>query len=256
MAKNNFTMYVDDTDIDFFGMKLISYEIPSYAKRKTVGTDIPGAHGTQQVPSPLESGTFLANIVCEGRTTEDVNTLIREFFASMHAVSGSHKIVFSDDAEVVRYAVLDTPGKHRVVNGVDNAFAEIQLTFFMLDPFVYSDTVSTVVASCIHGEDIMVYNEAFECPAVFSVRNIGLQTVNDIALIVNEELASFSCPLDPGDIVELDTAEYEVRKNGKINLDYWRGEMPLLKNGVNRICQQNSTQSILEVTITFTRRWA
>lgn len=256
MAKETFTVYVDDFDIDFFGMKLLNYEIRSYAKRKVVGTSIPGAHGTEEVPWTLDSMPFVVNVICEGKSTDDVNSKIREFFAFMHSTSSPHKIIFSDDAEVIRYAILDSPGNHRVVGGVDNAFAQLKLTFYMLDPFVYSDTRSIVAATVAHGEHLVVYNDAFECPAIYKLTNVGSSVVNGVSIIVNDELSSFSCPLNPGDVLELDTEEYEVRLNGVVNIDYWRGEMPLLRNGVNEVYQQNSSRDSLELSVTFTRKWA
>lgn len=256
MAKNTYTVYVDDMDIEFYGMKLLNYEIRSYAKRKVVGTSIPGAHGTEEVPWTLDSGSFIVNVICEGKDTDDVNSKVREFFAFMHSTSSPHRIIFSDDSEVVRHAILDAPGTHRVIGGMDNAFAQLKLTFFMLDPFVYSETPNLVSATLNHGEPLLVYNDAFECPAVYKLTNTGPVPVEGISIIVNDQLSSFSCPLNPGDVLELDTEEYEVRLNGIVNIDYWRGEMPLLRNGVNEVYQQNSSRDSLELSVTFTRKWA
>ena len=255
MTRQKFTVLVDDTDIDFFGMKLVDYEIQSYAKRKSVGTDIPGAHGTQEVPSALASGTFVVNVVCQGSDPDDVSTKIREFFAFMYSTSRPRKIVFSDNLSIVRNAILDSPERYRVVNGIDNAFAQLKLTFFMLDPFMYDERVSRFTTVAEHGVPVSLYNEAFECPAVYSLTNSGSHAVSGVSLIVNNELSSFSCELAPGDVLELDTVEYEVRLNGIVHLEYWRGEMPKLKNGVNSIYQQNTLRDNLDLLVTFTKQW-
>ena len=255
MMQHEYTVYIDDLDIGFYGMRLSSYEIPSYAKRKNVGTDIPGAHGTQSAPSALASGTFTATVVCEGDSVEAVNQQIREFFAFMYSTLSPHKIVFSDDAGIVRHAILDSPNNYRVIDGVDNAFAEIKLTFFMMDPFMYNNELSVFMSTVSSGVETILRNEAFECPAVFALENNGSQAVSGLALIVNNELSTFSCVLEPGDVLELDTVEYEVRLNGVVNLELWRGEMPKLKNGLNSIYQRNTLQKNLKLTVSFTKQW-
>ena len=255
MKRREFTAYVDDMDIALYGMKLANYEIPSYAKRKTVGTDVPGAHGTQAVPSALSSGTFTANVVCVGSDADEVNTKIREFFAFMYSNMSSRRIVFSDDVGIVRNAILDSPDNYRVVTGVDCAFAELKLTFLMLDPFMYSNELTRYSETCGHGSKMKVVNQAFECPAVFKIENEGAAAVEGIALIVNNELATFSCVLEPGDVLELDTVEYEVRLNGIVHLEYWNGQMPKLKNGSNEVYQQNDSDADLKLTVAFTKRW-
>lgn len=255
MKPGEFTVYVDDTNIEYYGMRLVSYEIQSYSKRKTLGTDVPGAHGTQPVPSALASAPFIVNVVCTGQDADELNTKIREFFAFMYSSQNSRKIVFSDDQSVIRYAVLDSPEPYKIINGVDGAFTEIKMTFYMLDPFMYSSESSMFVIDMAHGKKVSVYNEAFECPAVFALENTGTEDVTDIGLIVNGELASFSCVVKPKDVLVLDTNEYEVRLNDVVDLDFWRGEMPLLKNGENIIYQQNTQGAHLKLTVRFTKLW-
>lgn len=255
MRLREFTMYVDDTDIEIYNMRLVKYEVQSYAKRKTIGINIPGAHGTQSVPSALESADFVVSLVCTGTDTDSVNTKIREFFAFMYSTGESRKIVFSDDETIVRYAVLDSPDKYRVINGVDGSFAELKLNFHMLDPFMYDSEMSRVVDNAEHGKELIVNNEAFECPAEFTIENAGNSAVTGVALIVNNELVSFSCSLSPGDVLTLDTIEYEVKLNDVPHLEYWSGEMPLLKNGDNVIVQQNTQKARLLLSIKFTKQW-
>ena len=255
MNPRNFTMLVDDFDIELYDMKLVNYEIQSYAKRKTLGVNVPGAHGTQYVPSAIESPDFFARLICTGKDTDSVNAKIREFFAFMYSVSGSRKIVFSDDDTIVRYAVLDAPDRYRVVNGVDGSFAELKLNFNMLDPFMYDSDISRVVENAYSGKEFVVNNEAFECPAEFYIENTGASVVTGISLIVNNQVVDFSCDLYPGDVIVLDTIEYEVKFNGVSHLEHWRGEMPMLKNGDNVIVQHNSNNLPLLLSIKFTKQW-
>ena len=255
MSRKDFTAYIDDMDIGLYGMKLVGYEIQSYAKRKIVGVDIPGAHGTQAVPSALASPDFFVNVVCVGSDPDDVNTKIREFFAFMYSSQNARKVVFSDDLNIVRYAVLDMPDKYRVTTGVDNAFAQLKLSFLMLDPFMYDSEKSRIVKKVSPDKKFSVENEAFECPAVFTFENAGQSAVTGIVLNVNGELATFSCQLLPGDVLVLDTDEYEVKFNDVVQLDFWRGEMPQLKNGTNVISQSNDQNSDLTISITFTKQW-
>ena len=255
MALHEFTMYVDDVDIADYNMKLQKYEVQSYATRKTTGIDIPGAHGTQAVPSALASSGFTVWLICADTDVDSVTTKIREFFAFIYSVSSSRRIVFSDDETIIRWAILEAPEKHRVVNGQDGAFAELRLSFLMLDPFMYDCETSKIVNDTNHGTQLIVDNEAFECPAKFRIENTGLSTVTDISLTVNDEVVNFSCSLNPGDILILDTEEYEVTLNGEPRLEYWSGEMPKLKNGNNVIVQQNAQQSKLLLFIEFTKQW-
>ena len=250
-----FTMVIDDKDIELFGMRLINYETSSYVGRKSKGVDIPGAHGTQAVPSALSTSVFLANVVCTGKDADEVQTRIRQFFAYMYSTQDSHKVVFTNDLQVVRHAILDSPERYKVIEGVDGAFAQIKLTFLMRDPFMYQNEPDKLVASAKHNEAIMLENEAFECPAVFTIQNIRASKVTGVSLMVNGELASFSCELNPGDTLVLDTVEYEVRLNGNVRLDYWEGEMPMLKNGDNSIHQTNGQHVELLLTIEFTKQW-
>ena len=255
MTIPEFTLLVDDKDIEFFGMKLVSYETQSYVSRKVKGVDIPGAHGTQEVPSSLSSNTFFAKVIFTGRDADEVQNRIRQFFAFMYSTQNSHKIVFTDDMSIVRYAILDSPEKYKVINGVDGAMAELKLTFMMLDPFMYQNETDSLVVMTKHGQEITLNNEAFECPAIFKLTNTGARTVTSVGIIVNNELASFSCELAPGDEIILDTIEYEVKFNGNVRLDYWSGEMPMLKNGDNFIYQQNTEHADLLLSIEFTRQW-
>lgn len=255
MSRKNFTAYIDDSDISLYGLKLVGYEIQSYAKRKLIGVDIPGAHGTQSVPSALASHDFFVNVVCVGADADEVNTKIREFFAFMYSTGNARKIVFSDDPNIVRHAVLDMPEKYRVIEGVDGAFAQLKLVFFMLNPFMYDSEKSRLVKTAAPGAAFSLDNEAFECPAVFTIENTGNSAVDGIVLNVNGELATFSCQLLSGDALVLDTEEYEVRFNGVVQLDYWRGEMPLLKNGENFISHTNNQDANLTISVTFTKQW-
>lgn len=255
MKQPEFTVFVDDNNIDWYGMKLIGYEIQSYLRRKNTGTDIPGAHGTQAVPSALASSEFKVRLACTGNNADDVNTKIREFFAFMYSTSEARKIVFSDDESIIRYAILDAPEPYKVVNGMDGAFAELVLTMLMLDPFMYDKDISISISDAVHGQKIVVNNPAFECPAIFQIENLNDETVKDVALIVNDELTKFSCELRKGDVLELDTVEYEVRLNGDVRLDYWEGEMPMLKHGDNVVYQQNLDKQNIRISVFFTKQW-
>lgn len=255
MSISKFTLLIDDRDIESFGLRLVNYETQSYVGRKVKGVDIPGAHGTQEVPSRLSTNSFIANVVCTGQDADEVHERVRQFFAFMYSVESARKIVFTNDMKVVRYAILDSPGKYKVIDGVDCAMTEIKLTFLMLDPFTYQSDVDSFVMIAGHGKQFILDNDAFECPAIFKLKNTGNSKISNPALIVNEELASFSCELQPGDEIVLDTEEYEVRFNGDNRLDYWRGEMPMLKNGDNIVYQQNSNYAELLLTIEFTKQW-
>ena len=250
-----FTMSIDDKDIELFGMRLVNYETSSYVGRKTKGVDVPGAHGTQAVPSALSTSIFVANVVCTGKDAGEVQSRIRQFFAYMYSNMDSHKVVFTNDLSVVRYAILDTPERYKVITGIDGAFAQIKLTFLMRDPFMYQNESDKLVASAAHGQSFVLENEAFECPAIFTLQNIGTTKISGIGLVVNGELASFSCELNPGDTLVLDTVEYEVKLNGNVRLDYWEGEMPMLKNGDNDIYQTNGQHAQLLLTVEFTKQW-
>lgn len=250
-----FSILVDGVDIKLYGMKLQSYEIQSYVKRKTNGIDIPGAHGTQAVPSALASNSFVAKVICTGHDVDDVQAHIRRFFAFMYSNTEARKIVFTDDMGVARYAILDSPDKYKVTQGVDNAMAELKLTFYMLDPFMHNLEQDRIVRDLEYGQIISVFNEAYECPAVYTMKNMEHHAVSEIALIVNNELVTFSCTLEPGDELVLDTREYEVRLNGNVRLDYWEGEMPHLKNGENFIYHNNAEHANLLTTVEFTKLW-
>lgn len=255
MVIPGFTLLVDDKDIELFGMKLVNYETQSYIGRKVTGVDIPGAHGTQAVPSSLTSNSFFANVVCAGKDADEVQNRLRQFFAFMYSTQDSHKIVFTNDMSVVRYAILESPDNHKVTEGVDGAMAEVKLTFLMLDPFTYQNESDSLVTVAKHGQKITLENEALECGAIFRLKNTGMITVTGAGIIVNDELASFSYNLAPGDEIVLDTIEYEVKLNGNVRLDFWTGEMPLLKNGDNIIFQQNTEQADLLLSIEFTKQW-
>lgn len=250
-----FTLLVDDTDIEKFGMKLVEYETSSYVDRKVRGVDIPGAHGTQAVPSALASSGFRATVVCTGRDADEVQSRIRQFVAFMYSTQDAHKIVFTNDLNVVRYAILQMPEQYKVITGVDGAFAQLKLIFLMLDPFAYQNEPDRLTKIVEHGKQIILANEAFECPAVFTFKNTSTSNITDVALVVNGELTVFTCTLTPGDELVLDTTEYEVRFNGQVRLDYWAGEMPMLKNGDNIIYQQNSQHSEILLSIEFTKQW-
>lgn len=255
MVIPGFTLLVDDKDIELFGMKLKNYETQSYIGRKVTGVDIPGAHGTQAVPSSLTSNTFFANVVFTGKDADEVQNRIRQFFAFMYSTQNSHKLVFTNDMSVVRYAILDSPDKYKVIEGMDGAMAEVKLTFMMLDPFMYQNESDSLVIMTKHGQQVILNNEAFECPAIFKLKNTGTTTVTGVGIIVNNELASFSCNLEPGDELILDTIEYEVKFNGNVRLDFWSGEMPMLKNGDNIIYQQNTEYADLLMSVEFTKQW-
>lgn len=255
MNDTAFTMIVDDKDIEHFGMRLINYETSSYVGRKTKGVDVPGAHGTQEVPSALSTRIFLANVVCTGKDADEVHTRIRQFFAYMYSTQNARKVVFTNDMRVIRYAILDSPERYKVITGIDGAFTQLKLTFLMQDPFVYQNEPDTLVAAVSHGKQIILINEGFECPAIYTIKNITNTQITDVGLVVNGELASFSCNLNAGDVLVLDTNEFEVKLNGNVRLDYWEGEMPMLKNGDNIIQQYNSQEAELLVTIEFTKQW-
>lgn len=255
MVIPGFTLLIDDKDIELFGMKLVNYETQSYVGRKVKGVDIPGAHGTQEVPSSLSSNSFFAKVVCSGASPDEVHNRIRQFFAFMYSTQNAHKMVFTNDMSIIRYAILDAPEKYKVINGVDGAMAEMKLNFLMQDPFMYQNESDSLVQMTTHGQEILLENDAFECPAIFKLKNTGMSTVTGVALIVNNELASFSCNMEPGDEIVLDTIEYEAKFNGNVRLDYWSGEMPMLKNGDNIIFQQNIEHADLLMTIEFTKQW-
>ena len=67
MSVPEFTLIIDDRDIKSFGIQLVGYKIQSYVGRKTLGVDIPGAHGTESVPSALSAGSFVANVIIVGQ---------------------------------------------------------------------------------------------------------------------------------------------------------------------------------------------
>ena len=250
-----FTLLVDDKDIELYGMALVSYETQSYVERKTIGIDIPGSHGTQAVPSALSSSGFVAKVICTGQSVDEVHSHIRQFFAYMYSTPQAHKIVFTDDMRAVRYAILDSPDRYKVINGMDGALAELNLTFYMMDPFTYQSESDKLVKAVKHREEVLLENESYECPAIYTLENTGSVSVTGICLMVNDELVKYSCALNKGDKIVLDTIEYEVKLNGEIRLDYWDGEMPMLKNGDNIIYQQNTQKASLLLTVEFTRQW-
>lgn len=252
---SQYTLIVDDRNVEQFGIKLIDYEVQPYVKRKTTGINIPGAHGTQAVPSSLSSNSLVAKVVCSGNDADDVQASIRQFFAFMYSTQDAHKLVFTDDMNVVRYAILDSPNSYKVIRGIDGAMAELKLTFLMLDPFTYTKESERLVVVAKHGTPIIVENDAFECPAIFKIQNNSNSSIDGISLVINDEVASFSCVLNAGDVLILDTVEYEVRYNGDERLDYWTGEMPKLKNGENFVTVYNAANSDLLLSVEFTKQW-
>lgn len=257
MMKNSsqYTLLVDDKNVERFGMKLIDYELQPYIKRKTTGIDIPGAHGAQAVPSSLSSNSLVAKIVCSGNSSNDVQSSIRQFFAYMYSTQEAHKLVFTDDPSVVRYAILDSPDSYKVVRGIDSSMAELKLNFLMLDPFTYTSEAERMIAVAQSEIPIIVENDAFECSAVFKIQNNGNSNVSNISISVNGETANFSCSLKSGDVITLDTVEYEVQYNGDNLLEIWTGEMPKLKNGENVIVLRNDETADLLLCVEFTKQW-
>lgn len=255
MMMPGFTILIDDKDIEIFGIKLVDYETQSYVDRKVTGIDIPGAHGTKSVPSSLSSNTFFANVVCTGKDPDEVQNRIRQFFAFMYSTQNSHKIVFTNDMSVVRYAILEMPDKYKVTKGVDSAMAQLKLSFLMLDPFTYQNEHDSLVTVASSGQRITLENEAFECGAVFQLTNVSTDVVTGMSISINNELASFLCSLNPGDSIILDTVEYEVKFNGNVRLDFWTGEMPMLRNGSNVIFQTNAENADLLLSVEFTKHW-
>lgn len=255
MAIPGFTMLIDDNDISQYSMALVSYQTKSCIERKVTGVDIPGAHGTQQVPSALSSNSFTANIICTGASVLKVHRQVRKFFAYMYSTQDSHKIVFTDDLNVSRYAILESPDEYKVINGMDGAFTEIKLTFYMPNPFTYENESDKIVKEVRNNTKIIIENDAFECPATYTIQNATTEDISGIVLKVNDEVANFSCTLKRGNKLVLDSVEYQVLFNNQTRLDYWSGEMPLLKNGDNEIFVTNEQNSPLLVTVEFTKKW-
>ena len=252
----NFTMLVDDTDIFQYGMLLVDYETPTYIGRKTTGLDLPGAHGTQSVSSALSSSSFSVNLVCSGDTPEEVHARIRLFLAFMYSTQDPHKIVFTDDLNSVRYAILDSPDRHQVVKGIDGSMAELKLTFYMLDPFVYDSEQEVFTATLENGTDVYLTNEGYECPAIFTLQNTENTLVTGIHFFVNDEAAYLDlCSLKKGDIITLDTINFKVKLNDEENLSYWHGDMPRLINGKNTISMVNDGKLNVDLTVKFFKRW-
>lgn len=252
---SQYALLVDDKNVERFGIQLIDYELQSYVKRKTTGIDIPGAHGAQSVPSSLSSNSLIVNVVCTGNSSDEVQSSIRQFFAYMYSTQDARKLVFTDDPTVVRYAILDSPDNYKVIRGVDGAMAKLKLTFLMLDPFTYTNESERLVVIAKHGIPIIVENDAFECPAIFKIQNNSNFSISGVSIVVNGETASFSCVLESGDVLTLDTTEYEVRYNDDNRLDYWAGEMPKLKNGENNVTVRNTNESELLLSVEFTKQW-
>lgn len=255
MITPSFTMLVDDIDIEEFGMKLVKYEAASYLSRKTTGEDIPGVHGTSIVPSALSARPLTAEVIITGWTADEVHRRARLFFAYMFSTQDAHKIVFTDDMDVVRYAILDAPSNYKVMKGMDGCMAEIKLSMTMANPFLYESDPDIMTLVLNHGQEYQVINDGFECPAIFTIRNPGEVDVTNVSIILNDELATFDVTLTKDDELVFNTKEYEILFNGASRLECWSGDMFLVKNGINKMILQNTEQMPLNVTVEFTKKW-
>lgn len=274
------TVTFDNTDIrDFDGVKLVSYQLPVAPSLKTVGIDVPGAHGVYRTPSPYAADVLLINIVVEAYNTDAVNQRLREFLTWI-ANKGDSRIVFSDDSTVFRIGKYQTADTYKTLDAVHSKGILAQLTFHLADPFVYGRTINSVQSQlAASGGTFTITNQGL--PTWYnlyysrsSITPTSLSLSNDLIMPTAVNLTpNYTLTIENGvdeyytnvgwagvlgtsDLVLISTENYSVYRNGQIDIQNFTGErMAPINTGTNTIRLSNTQSQNVYVRIEWYTRY-
>jgi len=255
-----------------FGIGLLSYEIQSASSRKTRGVDIPGRDGMYKVKSTYSPKKAELKVVVEAETTDKVHKKIRTFLSWL-SQQDEPQVVFTDNPDVFIKADLDESSEYYVTRGVENAMTQLTIDLYQYDPFTYDNGVISYSFEALSDKVYDILNEGIYTPYViylsaaksaltqYASTSLGHSTMNEVPVAsnvvieVNGIKQTYNGILTIDDVLEINSKELTVNKNGESAISDWEGDIEDLVYGQNAFKMSNTEGIKLFVKIEFYRRW-
>lgn len=247
-------------------MKLVkgasSYTIPAAyypaltkfeASIRTDEVDRAGTHGSIMTgDGQVESRTVEVDVDIVGTTAAQYITAKNALLAAAYR---QDQKLYIDDTRYINVASLKK-FTEEFYDGRYLEWATITLAFLATDPFLYSDTVTTVETTITTSpQTISVTNSGgVDVPPIITVTpsaaNPSMTIVNDTDddMTLSYTDASFL----PGNVLVIDNEEGTVERDGTSTLNNYAGDWLRLVPGANSIIY---TGALGTVTFVYTERW-
>lgn len=177
---------------------------------------------------------------------------IRKFAALIDPTKGYKQLIFDDEPDKYYLAKYTSSG-----NGAQQPFVtyeqwmgHVQIGFKCNDPFAYGIFPKEPSFSVSANQEVDVLNNGtYDTPLQISVTSDS--NLSDFEIDLNGELMRFTGTLPAGRVLKIDTGEMTYYMDQDNALQYWAGEFPNLKPGVNTL----SANKDMNLGLSYRERW-
>lgn len=237
-----------------FGIYLVSKSIDLLPKSRDYELIIYGKDGVKDFGTQLDQRPITLVLKIQGEDREDLLQNMSDFAALLDPRKGYQQLIFDDDPSryfLVKYTTANTtPTVNYVIYQ-----AQLSLGFKATDPFVYGVEEKSPNFTTVSGQSFTLLNDGTEeTPPVITIK--APETLTQGATIaINGVSVMYKGEITTNDVIEIDTKNLTVTKNGLNSMRYWDGDFPKLQPGINTILETDSGGLGANVTFTFQERW-
>jgi predicted phage tail component-like protein len=237
-----------------FGIYLVSKSIGLLPKTRDYELTIFGKDGVKDFGTQLDQRPIDLVLKIQGEDRADLIKSMSDFAALIDPRKGYQQLIFDDDPSRYFLAKYTSANASPTVNYVINQ-AQLALGFKATDPFVYSAEEKSPSFSTVSGQTFTLFNEGTEEIPPFITIKAPVTLPQGATITINGVSVMYKGEITANDVIEIDTKNITVKKNGISSMRYWDGAFPTLQPGVNTIVETDSGGLGANVTFTYQERW-
>jgi predicted phage tail component-like protein len=245
---------IGDVHSSEFGIYLVSKSIGLLPKTRDYELTIYGKDGVTDFGTQLDQRPINLVLKIQGEDRADLIQNMSDFAALIDPRKGYQQLIFDDDPARYFLAKYTSANTDPSVNYVINQ-SQLSLGFKATDPFIYSVEEKSPNFTTVSGQEFTLLNDGTEeIPPIITIKTpVTLPqgatiTINGVSIMYKGEITE-------NDVIEMDTKNITVTKNGVNSMRYWDGDFPTLLPGINTIVETDSSALGANVTFTFQERW-
>jgi predicted phage tail component-like protein len=237
-----------------FGIYLVSKSIGLLPSTRDYELTIYGKDGVTDFGTQLDQRPIDMVLKIQGEDRADLIQNMSEFAALLDPRKGYQQLIFDDDPTRYFLAKYTSANTAPTVNYVINQ-AQLALGFKATDPFVYSVEEKSPTITMTSGQEYSLFNLGTEeAPPVITIKTT-VDLPQGATIAINGVSVTYNGEITINDVIEIDTKNITVTKNGSSSMRYWDGDFPKLQPGANSVVETDSGALGANVTFTYQERW-
>ncbi len=244
---------INDVDIANYGVNVLEIRkniLPSLDPKTVV---IPTRGVKFLNHNEILSNSATIRCLIKGTSINEVRNKIKDFMVFLAPFNTEKKIKFHDELGY-RWGVVSVGDEETKNYSSSEKAILFDLTFDFYDPYIYGTELTTSFDT-IPGNYYTVNNNGFETGFILEVKPLSTFTAVNPEIIINGKSMKYMGNLVTGDVLEINTKELTIKKNGVSVLPSFEGDFIQLQAGINTIRVEEDNLNGLHLTFKYQERW-